>query len=101
MSAARKLSKLRKAKRGTHCVQRVVGPLVVDGWEFDAPLDAALHLLWLMQRLSYYEKRREGQLCDGFRFREGIIASRKLLRKLKYKVGELNRPNDERSNREL
>lgn len=62
-------------------------PLVVDGFVFKSPLDAALHLLWLLQRLSYYEKHREGQPCDGFRFREGIIASRKLLRKLRYKPG--------------
>lgn len=60
--------------------------LVVDGREFNSPLEAALHLLWLLQRLSYYEKYREGQPCDGFRFREGIIESRKLLRKLKYNV---------------
>lgn len=73
--------------------QRMVRPLVVDGWEFDTPLDAALHLLWLLQRLSYYEKHREGQPCDGFRFREGIIASRKLLRRLKYEPGQLKRPN--------
>jgi len=72
--------------------QLLVRPLVVDGFEFESSLDAALHLLWLLQRLSYYEKHREGQPCDGFRFREGIIASRKLLRKLKYKVGELKRP---------
>jgi hypothetical protein len=63
---------------------RLVGPLVVDGLEFDRPLDAALHLLWLLQRLSYYEKYRAGQPCDGSRFREVIVASRQLLRKLKY-----------------
>lgn len=69
-------------------------PLVVDGFEFNTPLDAALHLLWLLQRLSYYEKHREGQPCDGFRFREAIIASRKLLRELNYKPGENAIPNE-------
>lgn len=83
----------RKPKVGTS-----VRPLVVDGWEFDAPLDAALHLLWLMQRLSYYEEHREGQPCDGFRFRECVIAARKLLRKLKYKPGQLKRPNTKLGN---
>ena len=73
----------------------LVRPLVVDGFEFETPLAAALHLLWLLQRLSFYEKHREGQPSDGFRFREGIIASRKLLRKLKYKPGEAKRPNVE------
>jgi len=86
--------KSRKARKGSS-LQRMVRPLVVDGWEFYAPLDAALHLLWLLQRLSYYEKHREGQPCDGFRFREGIIAARKLLRKLKYEPGEAKRPNDQ------
>lgn len=62
------------------------GQLVIDGFIFDSPLEAALHLLWLLQRLSYYKKHREGQPCDGFRFREGIIASRILLRKIKFKV---------------
>ena len=76
------------------CLRRSVRPLVVDGWQFETPLDAALHLLWLLQRLSYYEKHREGQPCDGFRFREGIIATRKLLRKLKYEPGEAKRPNN-------
>lgn len=75
-------------------VKRGVAPLVVDGFEFKEPLDAALHLLWLLQRLSYYEKHREGQPCDGFRFRQGIIASRKLLRKLRYKVAELRKASD-------
>lgn len=74
--------------------QRMVRALVVDGFEFETPLDAALHILWLLQRLSYYEKHREGQPCDGFRFREGIIASRKLLRKLKYKPSAMKHPND-------
>jgi hypothetical protein len=74
---------------------RLVGPLVVDGWQFDTPLDAALHLLWLLQRLRYYEKHREGQPCDGFRFRQGIVESRKLLRTLKYKLHTLKRPNDQ------
>ena len=73
--------------------KRAVKPLVVDGFEFETPLDAALHLLWLLQRFSYYEKHREGQPCDGFRFREVIIASRKLLKTLKYKVGDLKRHN--------
>ena len=71
----------------------VVGPLLVDGREFKTPLDASLHLLWLLQRLSHYEKGREGEPCDGFRFREGIIAARKLLRELRYNPGEANRPN--------
>lgn len=68
-----------------------IKPLVVDGFEFKQPLDAALHLLWLLQRLSYYDKWREGQPADGFRFREGIIASRQLLRTLKYKARPLKR----------
>ena len=80
-------------RRGAHSLHRRVGPLVADGFEFETPLDAALHLLWLLQRLSCYEKHREGQPCDGFRFRQGIIASRKLLRKLQYRVGAGRRPN--------
>lgn len=68
-------------------------PLVVDGFEFNTPLDAALHLLWLLQRLSHYEKHREGQPCDGFRFREAIIASRKLLTDLDYEPVEAKRPS--------
>lgn len=71
-----------------------VKALNIDGREFKTPLDAALHLLWLLQRLSFYEKYREGQPSDGFRFREGIIASRKLLRKLKYKVGSGQHPKN-------
>lgn len=86
-------------KRPRRSQQCRVRPLVVDGFEFDAPLDAALHLLWLLQRLSFYEKHREGQPCDGFRFRQGIIASRKLLRKLKYKPGPLQRPNNKHEER--
>lgn len=85
----------RPAKKPRRSLRRMVGPLVVDGFEFDTPLDAALHLLWLLQRLSYYEKHREGQPADGFRFRQGIIASRKLLKKLNYKVGTSRRPNDQ------
>jgi hypothetical protein len=69
-------------------------PLVVDGWEFEAPLDAALHLLWLLQRLSYSEKHRAGQPCDGFRFRQGILAARELLRQLEYEPGEASRANE-------
>lgn len=72
---------------------RRVRPLVVDGWEFDTALDAALHIVWLLQRLSYCEKWRAGQPADGFRFRQGVIAGRKLLKKLNYKVGTGRRPN--------
>jgi len=55
-----------------------------DGREFPSPLAAALHLLWLLQRLSFYEPHREGQPADGPRFREGIIEARKLLEALDY-----------------
>jgi hypothetical protein len=55
-----------------------------DGRDFKSPLDAALHLLWLLQRLSFYESHREGQPADGPRFREGIIEARKLLDTLDY-----------------
>lgn len=55
-----------------------------DGRAFPSSLDAALHLLWLLQRLSFYEPEREGMPCDGFRFRQGIIAARKLLESLNY-----------------
>lgn len=56
----------------------------VDGRDFATPLAAALHLLWLIQRLSYYEKWREGMPADGPRFREAIRESRTLLAILKY-----------------
>lgn len=59
----------------------------IDGQEFESPLAAALHLLWLLQRLSFYEKHREGQPSDGFRFREGIIEARKLLKQVGYEPG--------------
>jgi len=55
-----------------------------DGRTFESTLDAALHLLWLLQRLSFFEPEREGQPCDGFRFRQGIIEARKLLNSLDY-----------------
>lgn len=86
-----KIPKSASANKRRH--QRIVRALVVDGWEFDTALDAALHIVWLLQRLSYYEKWREGQPADGFRFRQGIIAGRKLLKKLNYKVGAGRRPN--------
>lgn len=62
--------------------------MTVDGREFATPLDGALHLLWLLQRLSYYEPWREGMPADGPRFREGIREARKLLRTLGYEPGE-------------
>lgn len=58
-----------------------------DSREFPSPLDAALHLLWLLQRLSYYEPHREGMPADGPRFRQGIIEARKLLDSLGYEPG--------------
>ena len=58
--------------------------IVVDGREFDSRLDAALHVLWLLQRLSYFEPSRAGQPCDGPRFREGILAARDLLNQVGY-----------------
>lgn len=60
------------------------GAVQCDGRTFKSPLDAALHLLWLLQRLSFYEPEREGMPCDGFRFREGIKEARKLLATLDY-----------------
>lgn len=66
-----------------------VRPVVIDGFEFDTPLDAACHVLWLLQRLSH----EDGRPSDGFRFREGILAGRTLLKKIKYKVGASRRPN--------
>jgi len=56
----------------------------IDGRLFDTPLDAALHLLWVVQRLSYYEPYREGKPTDGPRIREAICESRKLLKTLKF-----------------
>lgn len=53
--------------------------LKIDGREFANAEDAALNLLWLLQRLSHFEPHREGQPCDGPRFREAIIEARKLL----------------------
>lgn len=47
-----------------------------------------MHLLWLLQRLSYYEPHREGQPADGPRFREGIREARKLLALVGYEPGE-------------
>lgn len=64
-----------------------------DGREFHSPLDAALHLLWLLQRLSYSEPQREGMPADGPRFREGIREARKLLSTLGYEPRES--PNTE------
>lgn len=55
-------------------------PIKIDGRYFENIEAAALHLLWLLQRLSCYEPHREGQPCDGPRFREAIIESRKLLK---------------------
>lgn len=60
----------------------------VDEREFDTPLEAACHVLWLLQRLSYYEPHRAGQPADGPRFREGILAARDLLDQLGYEPGE-------------
>ncbi len=56
--------------------------LTCDGREFAGPLDAALHLLWLIQRLCHYEPDCVGKPADGPRFREAIVESRKLLTKL-------------------
>jgi len=64
--------------------QSLCSVIRVDGREFQSPLDAALHLLWLLQRLSYYEPEREGMPTDGPRFRECIIEARKLLDSLGY-----------------
>jgi hypothetical protein len=63
-----------------------------DGKEFATPLEASLHLLWLLQRLSYCEPHRNGMPCDGFRFREGIIEARKVLETLGYEPGKFTEP---------
>jgi hypothetical protein len=55
-----------------------------DQRTFPTAQDAALHLLWVIQRLSFYEKEREGQPCDGFRIRQCIIEARKLLDSIGY-----------------
>ena len=88
-----KIQSEQKKPSNRRCLRRSVRPLVVDGFEFDTPLDAALHIIWLLQRLSEYKKECEGQPCDGFRFRQGIIAGRKLLEKLKYECPAMKRPN--------
>lgn len=62
--------------------------IVADSREFTSPLDAALHLLWVLQRLSYYEPWRDGMPADGPRFREAIRESRKFLNALGYEPGE-------------
>lgn len=67
-------------------------PIVVDKREFPTALDAALHLLWLIQRLSYYEAHRAGQPTDGPRIREAILESRALLEKLGYGIDSGNAP---------
>jgi len=55
----------------------------IDGRDFATPLDASLHVLWLIQRLCHFKpKSRIGEPCDGFRFREGIVEARKLLKHL-------------------
>lgn len=60
-------------------------PIHIDGRDFNTPLEASLHLLWLIQRLCQYKpKSRIGEPCDGFRFREGIVEARKLLKQLSY-----------------
>jgi len=66
-------------------IERLRGaPVTIDGRNFKTPLEASLHLLWLLQRLSYYEPHREGMPADGPRFRQGIIESRKLLSTIGY-----------------
>ena len=63
--------------------------LHIDNRDFDTPLDASLHVLWLIQRFCHYKpKSRIGEPCDGFRFREGIVAARKLLKELDYENSE-------------
>ena len=65
--------------------------VVCDGFEFPTHAEAALHLLWVLQRLSYYEKFRAGQPADGFRFRQVIVTARQLLKELNYEPTELHR----------
>lgn len=60
----------------------------VDGRTFATPLEASLHLLWVIQRLSYYEPHREGQPADGPRIREVIRESRKLIDQIGYLPGK-------------
>lgn len=49
--------------------------VTVDGRTFATPLEAAMHLLWLIQRLSYCEPHRDGMPADGPRLRETIRES--------------------------
>lgn len=58
----------------------------VDGREFPSQLEAAKHLLWLIQRFCFYEPEREGAPADGPRFREAIKETRKFLNKTGYDV---------------
>lgn len=62
--------------------------VTTDGRIFATPLEASLHLLWVIQRLSYYEPHREGQPADGPRIREVIRESRKLIDALGYEPGK-------------
>ena len=55
-------------------------PIKIDGREFETPLAASLHLLWLIQRFCEYKPKVDiGKPCDGFRFRQAIVETRKLL----------------------
>lgn len=56
------------------------GGWLCDGRQFATSEAAALHCLWLIQRLCY----EDGRPADGFRFREGILAARKLLNEVNY-----------------
>ncbi len=71
-------------------------PMVkIDGRTFPDVEQAALHLLWLLQRLSHAEPHRNGQPCDGPRFREAILEARTLLKVADYKLPPLD-PAEER-----
>lgn len=53
--------------------------LKIDGRFFNTPLDAAMHVIRLLDLLS----DAEGSPADGPRFREGILAGRDLIKQLK------------------
>lgn len=87
--SADEIARLREENEG---LRRDWKPVECDGRTFNSPTEAALHLLWLLQRLSFYEPHREGQPCDGGRFRRGIIEARKLLAAVDYEKTMKLRP---------
>lgn len=74
-----------------------------DGRKFTSPIDAMIHVLWLIQRLCEFKPKEQiGKPCDGFRFRECIVAARKLLTELGIDIansGKLKKPAKRRAKR--